>query len=147
MSFHSSLIASAVWPADLVTAGVVTVATQVHTGRRPQAITDRRGEVWLERLEDPPSEGGGFQHVRRHAYLVHVLYPLGNQGGDKAGKALLDVVEARMQTIKERYDAAIPFVSTFTGMLPVVADEESADTDPEAEVIDGTVRVTFSVKE
>lgn len=147
MSFHSSLIAASVWPADLVSAGVVTAAAQVYTGRRPQDKPDRRGEVWLERLADPPAEGFGFQHVDRHAYLVHVRYPLGNQGGDQTGKAQLDVIEARMQTIRDRYDTAVPFSSTFTGMLPCEATEEGVDTDPEADVIDGTVRVTFSVKE
>lgn len=147
MSFHSSLIASAVWPADLVTAGVVTTAAQVYSGRRPQDKPNRLGEVWLERLADPPAEGGGFQMVDRHAYLVHVRYPLGNQGGDLTGKAQLDVIEARMQTIRDRYDAAIPFVSTFAGMLPCDATEEAVDVDPEGDVIDGTVRVVFSVKE
>lgn len=147
MSFHSSLIATAVWPTDLVTAGVVTATAQVYTGRRPRDKTDRRGEVWLERLSDPPSEGGGFQHIRRHAYLVHVRYPL-NAGPDKSGKAQIDVVEARMQTIKERYDAAVPFSSTFSGMLPADATEETVDVDPGAEdVLDGAVRVVFSVKE
>lgn len=147
MSFHSSLIAADVWPADLVTAGVVTAAAQVYSGRRPRDKTDRRGEVWLERLSDPPTEGGGFQHIRRHAYLVHVRYPL-NAGPDKSGKAQLDYVESRMQTIKERYDGAVSFSSTFAGMLPADAAEESADVDPGAEdVIDGTVRVIFSVKE
>jgi|GEM_PF-1478977 len=147
MSFHSSLIAVGVWPADLVTAGVVTVAAQVYAGRRPRDKIDRRGEVWLERLEDPPSEGGGFQRSRRHAYRVHVRYPL-NGGPDQSGKVQLDVVEAHMQTIRDRYDAAVPFSSTFSGMLPVDATEENTDVDPEAEdVIDGVVRVVFTVRE
>lgn len=156
MSFHSSLTAALVWPADLVTAGIVATAAQVYTGRRPRQPTDSRGEVWLERLADPPTEGGGFQHVRRHAYRVHVR-EVGLAGSDKAGAAQLTAAEAKAQTIKERYDAAVPFTSTFSGMLPAEAVEDSVDVDPgdpgnEADiqavkVIDVAVLVTFNVKE
>lgn len=147
MSFHASLTASAVWPADLVSAGVVATAGQVHTGRRPRAVTDRRGEVWLERLPDPPAEGTGQQHVDVHAYLVHYRYPLGNQGPDKSGEPLTTHVEAKLEAIRDRYDAALPFTSTFSGMLPCEAVEDSLDEDPENDVLSGAVRVTFRVRE
>lgn len=147
MSFHSSLVASAVWPADLVTAGVVASSGQVYAARRPRDKADRRGEVWIERLPDTPAEGTGFQHVDVHAYLVHYRYPLGNQGPGQDGAALLTHVEAKLQTIRDRYDATLPFTSTFSGMLPCEAAEESVDEDPEDDVMSGTVRVTFRVRE
>lgn len=144
MSFHSDLIA--VWPADLVSAGVVASTGQVYSGRRPRDKTDRRGEVWLERLPDPPSEGTGLQAVDVHTYSVHVLYP-SNAGPDKSGKAQLDLVEAHLQTIVRRYDGEIPFSATFTGMLPAEAVEGQVDTDPEAtDELEGVVNVTFRVR-
>lgn len=147
MSFHSSITATAVWPTDLVSAGVVASTGQVYTGRRPKDKTDRRGEVWLERLPDPQAEGTGFQHVDVHAYLVHYFYPLGNQGPGQNGEALTTHVEAKLQTIRDRYDATLPFTSTFSGMLPCEAVEESLDVDPENDTLEGTVRVTFRVRE
>lgn len=148
MSFHSQLTDST-WPADLVTAGVVATTAQVYTGRRPRTPTDRRGEVWLERLPGPAVEGTGQQLVLVHSYLVHYRYPLGNQGPDKAGAPLVSHVEAKLQTIRDRYHVAIPFASTFPGMLPCEAAEESVDVDPEDPegTLEGTVRVTFRVRE
>lgn len=147
MSFHSSLIAAAVLPADLVTAGVVTVAAAVYDGRQAQKVQRQDTEVWLERLQDPDSQAWGFQHVRGHAYRFHVR-ARGNAGGNLAGSALLALVESRMQTIRDRYDAAVPFSTTFSGMCPAEAVEETVDEAPDDDAtLDGSVRVTFWVRE
>lgn len=147
MSFHSSLIATAVLPTDLLSAGVVTAAAAVYAGRRPQKVQRQDVEVWVERLPDPETAGTGFQHLRAHDYRLHVR-ARGNGGGNGSGSALLTTVEAHMQTIKERYDAAVPFTSTFSGMCPVRAVEESVDEDPDDEAtLDGSVRLTFWVME
>lgn len=146
MSFHSTVTAALVWPADLVTAGVAPAAAAVYTGRRRQNVTRQDREVWLERLPEQRG-GGGFQHVTRYPYLVHVRMK-SNAGGDKTGNAQLAAVEAHMQTIAARYHATVPFASSVSAMLPCEATEEAVDVDPEDEaVLDGTVRVTFSVKE
>ena len=147
MSFHSSLMGALVLPADLVTAGVVAAAAAVYDGRQPQAVQRQDVEVWVERLRDPETAGTGFQHARAHEYRLHVR-ARGNAGGNKTGSALLALVESRMQTIKERYDAAVPFLTTFTGMLPARAAEEAVDEEPGDEAtLDGSVRVTFWVRE
>lgn len=146
MSFHSSLTASAVWPADLVSAGVVTSTAQVYVGRRPKKPGRTDLEVWLERRPDPPIEGAGFQFIDVHAYTVHVR-ARGNVGHDGTGNTNLAIVEAHLQTIVARYDGAIPFSSTFSGMLPCEAVEGQVDVDPEDEAwTEGQVDVVFRVR-
>ena len=144
MSFHSVLIGATVWPADLVTAGVVAAAGQVYSGRRAQKVPEPT-EVWLERL---PTEqaGAGMQALTLHPYLVHVRTTK-TPGGKNTGKPALDVVEAHMKTITERYSGARPFVSALPNLVWAKAQEESVDTDTTQErVLDGSVRVTFAVK-
>ena len=142
MSFHSDV--AAVWPADLVTAGVVTAAGQVTFGRTGADKVDARGAIWIERL--PETRGGaGGQHVIRYPYLLHLRATPRNLGSDKTGAAQLTAVEARAQTIVSRYNAAVPFLATRTKMLPAAAAEESLDTDPgEGSYVEATVRVTLS---
>lgn len=145
MSFHSTLTAASAWPADLVTAGVVSTAAQVYTGRRPRDKTDARGEVWLERLTVQVS--GDAQHIRSHAYRAHVRCRI-NGGPDKAGGAQVTAVEAYMRTIADRYHGLNPSLTGVSNVVSVSAVEEGVDTDPGDELVqDGTVLVTFYVKE
>lgn len=137
MSFHTSVAAA--WPADLVSAGVVAAEADVYTGRQPEAVTRTTLSVWLERLNaDAAGEG-----VTQHPYLVHVRSGIGNKGGNQAGQAQLEAVEAALETVRERYDGKQPFVATVTTILAVEAGEVSADLDPGAKYQEGTVRVTF----
>lgn len=145
MSLHSVITAAAVWPADLVTAGVVDAAADVYTGRRPQKVA-RLKEAWLEQL---PSEGvgTGLQQVTRHPYLVH-LFRRGNQGGAQTGDRSLGELEADLHTLRERYQGACPFKASVSGMVHAEAQVEEVDDDPESRgVMVGTLRVTFTVAE
>lgn len=145
MSFHSTLVGASVWPADLVTAGVVTVAAAVYEGRRPAKMQRQDVEVWLERLPATVT-GSGLHLVDVYPYFVRVR-ARGNIGHDGTGRIQLAAVETRLQTIVQRYDAALPFVSTFAGMLPCEAADESVDTDTDdEETAEGVARVTFRVR-
>ena len=66
---HDTLIGAAVWPADLVTAGIVSAASQVYDGRRIQGVQDSTVEVWLEQEANlhrgtvlPYPEGEAHEH-------------------------------------------------------------------------------------
>lgn len=145
MSFHSSLMA--VWPADLVSAGVVTTADAVYVGRQAQEVARRDREVLIERLPDPDTEGSGGQNVIRHAYRLHVRVAA-NMGGNKAGTAFVTTVDPFLQLIKDRYHGQVRFVATFSGMMPASARENVVDEDPEDKrYIVGSVDVTFNVAE
>ncbi len=145
MSFHSALVATTAWPADLVSAGVVAVVAQAYSGRRARDKTDARGELWLERMPAPAS--GDVQQVRAHPYRVHVRHPL-NGGPDKAAASQLTIVEARMRTIADRYHGQCPSITGVSNVLSISAVEDVVDVDPENEaVLDGVVLVTFFVKE
>ena len=145
MSVHSVLTGSTVWPADLVTAAVVTAAARVYAGRAPQKVVATDTEVWLERLP-VREEGRGLQAVSLHPYNVHVRKAQ-NRGGNQAGSEQLTTVEAHMRTIAARYNGARPFYASLATMIACEASEESVDRDPEDEMIlDGVVRVTFAVK-
>jgi len=145
MSFHSVLTGAAVWPADLATAGIVSAASRVYTGRRRQTVTHTDGEVWLEQI--PTEQAGmGLQGLSRHVYLVHVYQGPFNAGPGKTGEAQLDAVEAKLETIAERYHGTATFVGTLTGITAIEANVETVDVDPELDnVIEGTVLVTFLV--
>ncbi len=144
MSFHSTLTGATVWPADLVTAGVVTAAPAVYTGRTRQVVTRTDSEVWLERLP-AESAGTGLQRLERVSYLVHVIEGLALRGGAQAGKEQLDALEAKLETIRRRYDGARPFTGDLPEIVHARAEEADLDVDPEGN-IEGTVRVTFLVK-
>lgn len=149
MSLWSLLTATAVLPTDLVTAGIVTAAASVIPGRKPQAVTDQRGEVWLEH-RGTQQVGSGLQHVWACTIRVHVRTGRGNLGGNKAGTAQLTSVEAKLETIARRYAAGVPFVATsgLEGMQAVTVSEPVPDEDPEeAGVASGYVDLTFRVKE
>ena len=149
MSAWSLLTATAVLPTDLVTAGVVAAVGQVAAGRRPQGVTDQRGEVLLERLP-AATEGSGLQHVTTCPIRFRVRTGRGNAGGDKTGAAQLATLEARLATIRDRYRASMRFVAVtgLTGSLPASASEVVVDDDPEDEaVLTGYVDVTFRLKE
>ena len=146
---------SSVWPtlvsalaADFVTAGVVNTTGQVYAGRRPQHVTDQRGEVWLERL--PGETSGSLQHVTSCPVRMHYRAGRGNGGGNKAGTSQLTEVEAKLVLIRDRYRASMRFVATagLEGSLPASAAEIQIDEDPEDEAVaSGYVDVTFRLKE
>lgn len=144
---HDALIGASVWPADLVTAGIVSAATQVYDGRRQQGATQSVIEVWLEQepvIDESPT---GFQEVEVHPYLVHVLVsdPM-NHGGDKTGKVKLRTLQSHLRTIKSRYRAARPFSGDIPAIVTCFADDEDIDVDTEnKKTIEGTVRVSFVV--
>lgn len=149
MSLWSLLTASAVLPADLVSAGIVATTAQVVAGRRPQDKVDQRGDVWLERLP-APLEGNGLQLTTTCPIRVHYRTARGNAGGNKAGTSQLVEVEAKLAAIASRYRAALPFlaVSGLEGSLPASAVEGQVDEDPEDEsTVSGFVDLTFRLKE
>lgn len=144
MSVHSQITAAAVWPADLVTAGVVSSAADVYTGRRPQQIT-RETEVWLEALPTEDASPSGMQTVTRYPYMVHVTRK-GNDGRGRRGERNLADVESHLQTLRARYHGELPFLATLTGLVSVEAVVEEVDDDPEeGRSQTGTLRVTFTV--
>lgn len=147
MSFHSSLVAVNAWPADLATAlSLGSASAQVYSGRKARDKADKRGEVWLERL--PVGVSGDVQQVRAHPYKVHVRGGPGNLGGDKAGAAQVTDVEAQMRTIADRYHGANPSITGVSNVVSISAIEDVVDVDPsDASILDGTVLVTFYVKE
>lgn len=145
MSFHSTLIASTAWPADLVTAGVVATAAQVVSGRRAPDKIDSRGAVWLERL--PVTATGDVQQVRAHPYRVHDLYRL-NGGPDKAGTTQTTHVEAKLRVIADRYHGQNLSITGVSNVISTAVAEDSVDVDPGDDMtLDGTAVVTFFVKE
>jgi hypothetical protein len=155
VSFHSSLVSAAGWPADLVTAGIVSSTAQVISGRKVNDKARRDLTVFLER--DPTVPGGaggtGAQFVRGHVYIVHVVFPL-NLGHDKTGKTQLDTVEAKLEAIAERYHGGSFPTAIFTAVpalariYSISAGEETIDETPEdAAVLTGSVRVTFWERE
>lgn len=155
MSFHSSLMSVTGWPADLVTAGIVTSTDQVVPGRRPNNVLRRDLTLWIERKDDVPGgEGGnGAQFLKGHVYVVHVLFPL-NLGGNKAGKVQLDTIEAKLEAIRDRYHGAsmpaaiVTAVPALANIVSASAVEEAVDEDPEDEAVQsGAVRVTWWEKE
>ena len=149
MSFHSAMLAAAVWPADLVTAGVAPTAAAVYPGRRPQKVTRVDREIWIERVEGEPI-GTGFHGAHLHSELVHVI-EAGNPDGDTTGKTKLSAAEADLRVIVKRYDGAeIPaaFSAAVPGLFAMQAQEEVVDLDPgEKKVLIGSVRVDFWEKE
>lgn len=141
MSTHTSL--EAALKTDLVSAGVVTAEAQVYSGRRPQKVTRSDGEVWVERL---PTEqiGRGLHRVTRHPYLIHVIGRPSNAGPAGTGEAQLETVEAKAETLVDRYDGTLPseISDALSGTLVgVLAREESADEDP-----DDAKRHSFSIR-
>lgn len=146
MTVHSTLTGASVWPADLVTAGVVADASHVYAGRRPQQIR-HDVEVWLEQLPTEDASQSGLQIATRHPYMVHVIRK-GNDGPGRRGARNLNEVEGHLHTIRQRYHGLCPFLSAVSGMVHAEAVVEEVDDDPEetkAQI--GTVRVTFTVAE
>lgn len=144
MSLHSDIVTSGLLAAELVTAGAVTLAAQVYTGRRPQKITRTDGEVWVEKL--PIEEiGTGLQGRALHPYLLHVFAGPFNSGPAGAGDAQLATVEATLETISSAFSGK----SLFTANPEVISHSaavESIDSDPEEDrVVEGTIRVEFVV--
>ena len=147
MSFFSTLMGAAVLPTDLASAGVVANANRVYRGRRRQLVQHTATEVWVEEVASPPTEGWGLQHIRRHEIRIHVRTK-NNPGPDGTGSAQLDLIEAHLETLRDRYHGAVLFTGTFAGMLPARAVIEAVDDDPaDEDVLDGVIRVTFAVKE
>lgn len=145
MSFHADLTA-AVWPADLVVAGIVIAAGRVYTGRKKQKVTHTDREVWLEDLEDE-SDGAGFQGLSRYAYMVHVI--IGDKVGGSAGTfdAQKTALKAYLETIRKRYHGTLPFAGSVGTIVAQEAQIGSVDVDPESSQLEGTVRVVFYVED
>lgn len=142
MTTHATLIDAAVWPADLVSAGVVASAAQVYSGARWASPATSNGEVWLERL-GVEEQGRGLQGVRHLAYLVHYRQAVA-EGTAREGKPAVDAVEAKLRAIVARYHGKRPFVSAVPSIKAASAIEDRVLVDPEDKrFAEGTVRVTF----
>lgn len=146
MTFHAALVASAVWPADIVASGIVPDAAAVYVGRfrRDPGRSDR--EVWIEPVELVEESRQGFQRLQRYVYRVHVVEP-GNKDGAGAAQTQLDSVIAALEVVVKRYHGRRPFSATLNNLVSVFAQVEQFDRDPTAEVQDGVVRFEFMVKE
>ena len=145
MSFHSSLISDAVWPADIRTALGLSSGS-VYVGRRPQNVPVKDVEVLILRGE-VDQRGAGLGHeVEIHPYELHVRMRT-NAGGDRTGKAQQTTVEAHMRTLVDRYHGLRPFVATLTDLVAVQAREGDVDLDPTDEAtLVGVVQVDFLVR-
>ncbi len=142
MSFHSVLIADAVWPADIRTALSLTDGASVYTGRRPRKIKQGT-EVWLERLETLDRALGAGHQVKEHQYRVHVMTH-NKPDGDLTGDAQLTTVEAHLETLVDRYNGDRHFTGTIADLISMKVEEESVDEDPDENgMLSGTVRVSF----
>ena len=147
MTFHSTLTGAAVWPADLVTAGIVSTAAHVYVGRRPRMIPQTDRSVRLERLPKDSVEEYGHQRVTAHPYLLHVLES-DSKGPKQSGGALVTAVDAALEAVVDRYHGTRPFVASLPLIVAVTAEEEEFDEDPDTGLVQtGAVRVTFYVKE
>lgn len=146
MSFHSDLIADGVWPADIRTATGLT-GTAVYVGRRPKAVPHKDAEVMIERGPTQERSRGGFEKLRVHTYTLRVRVK-SNAGGDHAGKAQQDTVEAHLRTLSERYHGQRVLTGTLTNLVAVSAGELSVDVDSaRKDLSEGTLRVSFVVEE
>lgn len=149
MSVHGTLTSQELLPADIRHALTLNSPGAVYSGRSPRQI--RQGtEVWLERL--PVSPVSGFARLDRHSYRVHVRHGLATMGADHTGESALDLVEAHMATLVERYDGKLrttetSFLGRLEGLVAIQAEEEEVDEDPdEGAMLDGVVRVDFLVR-
>ena len=144
IGLHAAIVTSDVWAADLVTAGVAPVAAAVYDGRRPQGTTRTDREVWIEAQPGEPF-GRGMQDLDSYPYLVHVRVATpGNAGANRTGAEKSRAVIGFLDTIRDRYHAKRPFLSTLPEIKFASAVIETIDTDPlDTRVIDGTIRVTF----
>ncbi len=150
MSLWSSLLASTAWPTDLASlAGpVVPSLAHVYGGRKPRAVCNRTGEIWLEPLPMYRTNSG-LQHVLVLPVNVHVRWP-SNPGVDGAGTAQLTEVDPKLQTILAAYKGTRRMVA-ITGLTDVIftdAEVVEVDDDPDVlDVLDGVVRVTWFSRE
>lgn len=144
MSLHSTITATAVWPADLVTAGVVASTAAVYTGARSGLAPTSSGEVWIERLT-VEEHGRGLQDVRAHRYRLHYRQAI-DVGLKRSGQPGLDAVEAKLRTIVDRYNGRRPFYANDATIKAATAVEEAVSVDPQDErYAEGTVLVTLLV--
>lgn len=142
MSFHSTLIADAVLPADLRTLLTLT-GNGVHVGRRVQGVP-RPGttEVCVIRGEVESVSSGGLDQRRRAAYVLELRRHQGNPGGDKTGKTEQDALEAQMRTVVDAYDGSRRLAASLGQLVHWEATEGVVDQDPQSlAVLMGTVEL------
>ena len=149
MSFHSTITADELLPADVRAALALTDQDAVYAGRYPRQV--RAGvEVWIERL--PAEELVGFARLDLRRYRLHVRHGLTSMGPDQSGAAALGVVEAHLETLAERYDgnlrtADTVFLTRLPDLVAIRAVEEEVDEAPEdGAVLDGVVALEFLVR-
>lgn len=145
MSFHSALVADAVWPADIRTALGLT-GNAVHVGRRAQGVPRIAKEVLILRREVDQRGTGLGNEAELHQYELHVRHYM-HGGPDRSGKSQQDAVEADMRTLVDRYHGLRPFVATLTDLVACQAREIDVDVDPDDEHrLVGVVQVDFLVR-
>ena len=115
--------------ADLVTAGVASLAAEVYTGRRPQRIT-KPAEVWLERGESL-RVGSSAQRQTAHTVYVHLIERKRNAGPHGTGSVELLSLEDKAETITERYRGEPPAAFATAGIYCLTATEDDIDADSE----------------
>ena len=143
MSFHSELIADAVWPADIRTA--LGLSSGVYSGRRARNVLSAKKEVWIERADTEVTSQGGFERHRRYEYLLHVRARK-NPGANQTGLTELDDVIADLETLSDRYEGLRPLAGDLTGLIAIGIGETVVDEDPEeGNFIDGVLEVNFFV--
>jgi len=132
VSFHSDLIADAVWPADIRTA-LSIAGTQVYVGRRPAAVTHKDVEVLIQRDATQERTRGGFEKVKAHRYTLRIRTKT-NAGGDGTGKSQQDTIDGHLRTLVDRYHGQRVLTAT--------------DVDPTSKPVhEGTMRVIFMTEE
>jgi hypothetical protein len=146
VSFHSTLIATAAWPTDLVSAGVIGATAAAYAGTTRQHVSRAGVEALMKRL-DVTEHGRGFQGLHVHPYALE-LRLLHNTGGKQNNDESLTTLEAHVRTLVERYHGKRPMVATLTDLVTVEAFEGPIEVDPENEkVLTGTVRINWLVKQ
>lgn len=146
MSFHSKLVADAVWPADIRTALTLN-AKAVSVGRRSQKIPGLKTEVMIIREEQVPLSRGGFESLRLHRYRLDIRTREG-PSGDLSGKEQAAALDSALDTLTERYQGLQPFKATFPELVAVQVEERESDLDEaRTDQLLGSLQVDFLLKE
>lgn len=124
MSFFQDF--TAVLITDIVSALSLS-AGECYVGRR-RRVPEEGLHVWLERLASDDLSGDGMQAIYHQSVAVHIVYR-SLTDGLKQGNHQINLVEAHLQTLKDRYNGQQPLV--LTDLVSIQAEEVETDSDPD----------------
>lgn len=111
---------------DIITALSLS-AGECYVGRRGR-VPEEGLRVWVERLASDDLSGDGMQAIYHRSVAVHIVYR-SLPDGLKQGDAQIELAEAHLQTLKDRYNGQQPLV--LTDLVSIQAEEVEVDTDPD----------------